>query len=375
MSDLNRWMQKHNLCPENILYLYRSDRKTVLHRMDGGEAALYAPMHGVLSVLPEDQFLNISKGIAVNRSQIVNIGNDGVYTMSDGRTFQGRKRGLSSHRRLRMEIGLSDTKPRPMSMSLLEKCSLLDDMPLAFCVIELVFNEDGHGVDFIFRYCNAEMANIEGVPVEEMLDRSFYKVFPNGDKKVRTTVSRKAVAAGDRVNRQFVAERPDQLWVADFTYVSTWQGFVYVAFIIDVFAGYIVGWRVSSSMETTFVLDALEQALWARRPSGTVHHSDKGSQYVSLAYTQRLKEAGLLASTGSTGDSYDNAMAESINGLYKAEVIHRKSWKNRAEVELATLTWVDWYNNRRLLERLGHTPPAEAEKAYYASIGNDDLAA
>ncbi|HAZ7331824.1 TPA: IS3 family transposase [Escherichia coli] len=150
---------------------------------------------------------------------------------------------------------------------------------------------------------------------------------------------------------------------------------LYVAFIIDVFAGYIVGWRVSSSMETTFVLDALEQALWARRPSGTVHHSDKGSQYVSLAYTQRLKEAGLLASTGSTGDSYDNAMAESINGLYKAEVIHRKSWKNRAEVELATLTWVDWYNNRRLLERLGHTPPAEAEKAYYASIGNDDLAA
>ncbi|HDV2018725.1 TPA: IS3 family transposase, partial [Escherichia coli] len=186
-------------------------------------------------------------------------------------------------------------------------------------------------------------------------------------KKVRTTISRKAVAAGDRVNRQFVAERPDQLWVADFTYVSTWRGFVYVAFIIDVFAGYIVGWRVSSSMETTFVLDALEQALWARRPSGTVHHSDKGSQYVSLAYTQRLKEAGLLASTGSTGDSYDNAMAESINGLYKAEVIHRKSWKNRAEVELATLTWVDWYNNRRLLERLGHTPPAEAEKAYYAS--------
>ncbi|MBB0288777.1 IS3 family transposase [Escherichia coli] len=194
-------------------------------------------------------------------------------------------------------------------------------------------------------------------------------------KKVRTTVSRKTVATGDRVNRQFVAERPDQLWVADFTYVSTWRGFVYVAFIIDVFAGYIVGWRVSSSMETTFVLDALEQALWARRPSGTIHHSDKGSQYVSLAYTQRLKEAGLLASTGSTGDSYDNAMAESINGLYKAEVIHRKSWKNRAEVELATLTWVDWYNNRRLLERLGHTPPAEAEKAYYASIGNNDLAA
>ena len=153
-------------------------------------------------------------------------------------------------------------------------------------------------------------------------------------KKVRTTV-----AAGNRVNRQFVAERPDQLWEADFTYVSTWQGFVYVAFIIDVFVGYIVGWRVSSSMETTFVLDALEQALWARRPSGSIHHSDKGTQYVSLAYTERLKEAKLLASTESTGDSYDNAMAESINDLYKAEVIHRKSWKNRAEVELATLTW------------------------------------
>ncbi|WP_408606444.1 IS3 family transposase [Erwinia typographi] len=194
-------------------------------------------------------------------------------------------------------------------------------------------------------------------------------------KKVRTTVSRKDGAAGDRVNRQFVAEQPDQLWVADFTYVSTWQGIAYVAFIIDVFAGRIVGWRVSSSMETAFVLDALEQALWARRPTGTIHHSDKGSQYVSLAYTQRLKDAELLASTGSTGDSYDNAMAESINGLYKAEVIHRKSWKSRTEVELATLAWVDWYNNHRLLERLGHIPPAEAEKAYYATIVNKELAA
>lgn len=188
-------------------------------------------------------------------------------------------------------------------------------------------------------------------------------------------MSRKAEAAQDRVNRQFVAEYPNQLWVADFTYVSTWQGFAYVAFIIDVFAGAIVGWRVSSSMETTFVLDALEQALWARRPSCTIHHSDKGSQYVSLAYTQRLHDAELLASTGSTGDSYDNAMTESINGLYKAEVIHRQSWKSRSEVEQATLTWVDWYNNRRLLERLGHIPPVEAEKAYYASIGDGAMAA
>lgn len=194
-------------------------------------------------------------------------------------------------------------------------------------------------------------------------------------KVIRTTISRKTAAAADLVNRQFVAERPNHLWCADFTYVSTWQGFAYVTFIIDVFADMIVGWRVSSSMEARFVLDALEQALWTRRPSGTIHHSDKGSQYVSLAYTQRLQEAELLASTGSTGDSYDNALAESINGLYKAEVIHRKSWKSHAEVELATLAWVDWFNNRRLLERLGHIPPVEAEKTYYASSVNNDLSA
>ena len=148
MNDLHEWFQKNDLCPENILYLYRNDRKTVVHRMDGEEAALYAPLHSVLSVLPEDRFLNISKGIAVCRSQIVNISNDGVYTMSDGRTFQERKRGMRDHRRLRAEIGVADTQPHSMNMSLLEKCSLLDDMPLAFCVIELVFNEDGHGVDF-----------------------------------------------------------------------------------------------------------------------------------------------------------------------------------------------------------------------------------
>ncbi|CAJ1243762.1 hypothetical protein JRT13AECX_JRT13AEC_04202 [Escherichia coli] len=166
-----------------------------------------------------------------------------------------------------------------------------------------------------------------------------------------------------------MAERPDQLWVADFTWVSTWQGFVCVAFIIDAFAGYIVGGRVSSSMETTFVLDALEQALWTRRPSGTVHHSNKGSQYVSLAYTQRLKEAGLLVSTGSLGDSYDNAMEESINGLYKTEVIHRKSWKNRTEVELATLSgwtgitiddyWKGWAIFLRQKQKKLIMPPSE----------------
>lgn len=148
-------------------------------------------------------------------------------------------------------------------------------------------------------------------------------------KKVHTTVSRKTGAAHDRVNRQLEAELPNQLWVVDFIYASTWQGFAYVAYIIDVFAGMIFGRRVSASMEARFVLDALEQALWSCRPSGTIHHSDKGPRYVSLAYTQRHQDAELLASTGSTGDSYDNVMAESINGLYEAEVIHRKSWKNR----------------------------------------------
>ena len=181
MTELNAWFQKHGLCAENILYIYRKDRKTVIRRTDGEEFALFVPVHSVLSALPESEFLNISKGTVVCRSQIVNISNDGVYTMSDGRTFQGRKRGMSSHRRLSAEIGLTNTTHR--SLSMLEKCSLLDNMPLAFCVIELVFNADGRGVDFIFRYCNAEMAVVEGVPVEEMLDRSFYKVFPNGDKK------------------------------------------------------------------------------------------------------------------------------------------------------------------------------------------------
>lgn len=181
MTDLNTYFQKHGLCAENILYIYRKDRKTVIQRTDGEEFALFIPVHSVQSALPEREFLSISKGTVVCRSHIVDISKDGIYTMSDGRTFQGRKRGLSSHRRLRTEIGLAGTKPQPLSM--LEKCSLLDDMPLAFCVIELVFNKDGRGVDIIFRYCNAEMANVEGVPVEEMLNRSFYEVFRNGDKK------------------------------------------------------------------------------------------------------------------------------------------------------------------------------------------------
>ena len=181
MTNLNTYFKKHALCAENILYIYRKDRKTVIQRSDGEEFALFIPVQNVLSALPESEFLSISKGTVVCRSHIVNISDDGIYTMSDGRTFQGRKRDMSSHRRLRTEIGLAKAKTHPLSM--LEKCSLLDDMPLAFCVIELVFNQDGHGMDFIFRYCNAEMANVEGVPVEEMLDRSFYEIFRNGDKK------------------------------------------------------------------------------------------------------------------------------------------------------------------------------------------------
>ena len=189
-------------------------------------------------------------------------------------------------------------------------------------------------------------------------------------KGVRTTVpDAKAACPLDRVNRHFKAQRPNQLWVADFTYVSTWQGFVYVAFVVDVFARRIVGWRVSSSMQTDFVLDALEQALYARRAEregDLVHHSDRGSQYVSIRYSERLAEAGIEPSVGSTGDSYDNALAETINGLFKAEIIHRRGpWKTREAVELATLEWVSWFNHHRLLEPIGYIPPAEAEANYW----------
>ncbi len=199
-------------------------------------------------------------------------------------------------------------------------------------------------------------------------------------KTLRTTISDKAAPCPlDRVNREFRAPCPNRLWVSDFTYVSPWQGFVYVAFIIDVFARYIVGWRVSRTAHTGFVLDALEQALYQRRPAhrgGLVHHSDRGSQYVAIKYTERLAEAGIEPSVGSVGDSYDNALAETINGLYKAEVIHRRApWKSFEAVELATLAWVNWFNNRRLLEPIGNIPPAEAEARYYAMQENIPMAA
>ena len=199
-------------------------------------------------------------------------------------------------------------------------------------------------------------------------------------KPIRTTVSDKAAPCPlDHVNRQFHAPAPNMLWVSDFTYVATWTGFVYVAFVIDTYARRIVGWRVSRTAHASFVLDALEQALHDRRPaqgSRLVHHSDRGSQYVSIKYTERLAEAGVEPSVGSVGDSYDNALAETINGLYKAEVIHRRGpWRSSEAVEFATLEWVDWFNNRRLLEPIGNIPPAEAEERYYAMLDEPAIAA
>jgi putative transposase len=199
-------------------------------------------------------------------------------------------------------------------------------------------------------------------------------------KTMRTTISNAAAPCPlDRVNRQFKAPRPNALWVSDFTYVATWAGFVYVAFIIDVFARRIIGWRVSRTAHAGFVLDALEQALHERRPvrgGGLVHHSDHGVQYLSIKYTERLAAAGVEPSVGSIGDSYDNALAETINGLYKAEVIHRRGpWRSFEAVEFATLEWVDWFNNRRLLGPIGNIPPAEAEAAYYAQLAMTRIAA
>jgi len=199
-------------------------------------------------------------------------------------------------------------------------------------------------------------------------------------KPVRTTISDKAAPCPlDHVNRQFHAPAPNRLWVSDFTYVATWAGFAYVAFVIDVYSRYIVGWRVSRTAHTSFVLDALEQAIHERRPvhrGGLVHHSDRGSQYVSIRYSERLAEAGIEPSVGSVGDSYDNALAESINGLYKAEVIHRRGpWRNIEAVEFATLEWVDWFNHRRLLEPIGNIPPAEAEANFYAALEQPAMAA
>lgn len=236
-----------------------------------------------------------------------------------------------------------------------------------------------YGADKVWRQMNREGITVARCTVERLMGRLGLAGVRRG-KVVRTTIPDNAVPCPlDRVNRQFKADRPNQLWVSDFTYVSTWQGWLYVAFVIDVFARRIVGWRVSRSMQTDFVLDALEQALYARQPElkdSLIHHSDRGSQYVSIRYTERLAEAGIEPSVGSKGDSYDNALAETINGLYKTELIHRRApWKTREAVELATLEWVTWFNHHRLLEPIGYIPPAEAEANYYRQLTNQAIPA
>ncbi len=236
-----------------------------------------------------------------------------------------------------------------------------------------------YGADKVWRQLQREGVLVARCTVERLMRRLGLRGVIRG-KVVRTTIGdAKAACPLHRVNRQFSAQRPNQLWVSDFTYVSTWQGWLYVAFVIDVFARRIVGWRVSSSMRTDFVLDALEQALYDRQPerdSSLIHHSDRGSQYVSIRYSERLAEAGIEPSVGSKGDSYDNALAETINGLYKAELIHRRApWKTKEAVELATLEWVSWFNHHRLLEPIGYVPPAEFEANYYRQIEQQAMSA
>ncbi|WP_429060442.1 IS3 family transposase [Azospirillum doebereinerae] len=236
-----------------------------------------------------------------------------------------------------------------------------------------------YGVRKVWRQLRREGTDVARCTVARLMKHMGLKGATRG-KAVRTTISDRAVPCpADRVNRQFQAPRPNALWVADFTYVATWQGFVYVAFVIDTFARKIVGWRVSRTAHAGFVLDALEQALHDRRPAkggGLIHHSDRGSQYVAIRYTERLTDAGVEPSVGSVGDSYDNALAETINGLYKTEVIRRRGpWRTLEAVEFATLEWVDWFNNRRLLEPIGNIPPAEAEARYYAQIEDVAIAA
>jgi transposase InsO family protein len=214
--------------------------------------------------------------------------------------------------------------------------------------------------------------NREGIPVarcttERLMRDMGLRGTVRGCKPKTTIPDEVADRPFDLVDREFTAERPNQLWVADLTYVATWAGFVYVAFVIDVFSRMIVGWRVSRSLRSDLALDALEQALHARPiDEELIHHSDRGVQYVSIRYTERLAEAGIEPSVGSVGDSYDNAMAESIIGLFKTEIIHQRGpWRSLDQVEFATLDWVDWFNNERLLRPIGNIPPVEFEERYY----------
>ena len=234
-----------------------------------------------------------------------------------------------------------------------------------------------YGARKVWRQLQRENVVVARCTVERLMRSLKLRGVVRG-RRCRTTIPDDAGQRPlDRVNRQFRASRPDQLWVADFTYVATWSGFVYVAFVIDAFARRIIGWRVARSMHTALVLDALEQALWARSGArGVVHHSDRGCQYLSIRYSERLAEAGVEPSVGSVGDSYDNALAETIIGLYKTEVVHHRGpWRSLDAVEYATLEWVDWFNHRRLLESIGNVPPAELEAAYHQSTGQLPMAA
>ncbi len=224
-----------------------------------------------------------------------------------------------------------------------------------------------YGARKVWRQLNREEIEVARCTVERLMrDMGLYGAV-RGKKFKTTTGDDEALRPVDLVKRNFSASRPNQLWIADLTYVSTWRGFAYVAFVIDVFARMIVGWCVSGSLKTDLPLTALEQALFSRQDTGRlVHHSDHGSQYLSISYTERLVDAGIQPSVGSVGDAYDNAMAESVIGLYKTEVIKRCwPWKHRQAVEFATLAWVDWFNNRRLLEPIGNIPPMELEQMYY----------
>ncbi len=233
-------------------------------------------------------------------------------------------------------------------------------------------NEQVYRAEKVWRQLRRDGHQVARCTVERLMRHLGLRGAVRGRARIITTrADDTAARPSDLVDRHFVATRPNQLWVADFTYVATWRGFVYVAFVIDVFARCIVGWRVSSSLRTDFVLDALEQAIYQRCGDGAtdlIHHSDRGSQYLSMRYTERLADAGINPSVGSRGDSYDNALAESVIGLFKTEVIQRKGpWRHAEAVEFATLRWVDWFNNRRLLEPIGHVPPAEYEAQYYES--------
>jgi len=224
-----------------------------------------------------------------------------------------------------------------------------------------------YGVRKVWRQLKREEIGVARCTVERLMQEMGLRGAIRG-KKFKTTIPDESAARPlDLVKREFKAKRPNQLWVADLTYVATWAGMVYVAFVVDVFSRSIVGWRVSSSLRTDIAIDALEQALHARPlEEGLIHHSDRGSQYLSIRYTERLAEAGIESSVGSVGDSYDNALAETVIGLFKTEVIHAQGpWRNLEAVEFAVLAWVDWFNHRRLLEPLGYVPPAEYEEAFY----------